>query len=308
MNINEETRENQSDDIDLIGLLKVFWDYKLSIIIILTLFSILSVFYSLSLPNKYQSSALLTVISESNQQSALNQFGGIAGIAGIAIPQESNKAQVGIEVLKSRSFIEDFIERRGIKDLLMASTGWDRETNKIIFDDELFLQSKSEWVKEDGITIEPSIHKTYDFWMKEIFTYEEDLKTGFITVRLEYFSPYLAKEWLDLLMHDLNNFMRDRDVREAELSIEYLNNEVSGTKSEALKDVFYNLIKTNTEKKMLAFSREDYLFRIIDPPIAPEEKSSPNRPLICILGFLLGLMFSFIYVLFMNYIFRNSEK
>jgi LPS O-antigen subunit length determinant protein (WzzB/FepE family) len=109
-------------------------------------------------------------------------------------------------------------------------------------------------------------------------------------------------------MHDLNNFMRDRDVREAELSIEYLNNEVSGTKSEALKDVFYNLIKTNTEKKMLAFSREDYLFRIIDPPIAPEEKSSPNRPLICILGFLLGLMFSFIYVLFMNYIFRNSEK
>ena len=41
---------------------------------------------------------------------------------------------------------------------------------------------------------------------------------------------------------------------------------------------------------MLAAASEEYVFQIIDPPVAPELKSEPSRALICILGVLLGGM------------------
>ena len=42
---------------------------------------------------------------------------------------------------------------------------------------------------------------------------------------------------------------------------------------------------------MLAEVRQEYVFKTIDPALAPEEKSKPNRALICVLGLLAGGLF-----------------
>ena len=39
---------------------------------------------------------------------------------------------------------------------------------------------------------------------------------------------------------------------------------------------------------MLIEANEDYVFKTIEPPYSPEERSSPNRLLICIFGALFG--------------------
>jgi uncharacterized protein involved in exopolysaccharide biosynthesis len=52
---------------------------------------------------------------------------------------------------------------------------------------------------------------------------------------------------------------------------------------------------------MLAAASEEYVFQVIDPPVAPELKSEPSRALICILGVLLGGMLSVVFVLIRHY-------
>ena len=58
---------------------------------------------------------------------------------------------------------------------------------------------------------------------------------------------------------------------------------------------------------MLANSRAEYLFKTIDPAIAPERKSRPWRTLICVLGTLLGGMLGALGVLTWRSAFRIAE-
>ena len=48
---------------------------------------------------------------------------------------------------------------------------------------------------------------------------------------------------------------------------------------------FYTIIEEQTKNKMVAEASPDYAFVAVSPSMLPEEKSEPNRILICILGF-----------------------
>ena len=58
---------------------------------------------------------------------------------------------------------------------------------------------------------------------------------------------------------------------------------------------------------MLASSSKAYIFKTIESPVVPEEKSAPNRPLILLLGLILGTIFSMfiISIKFLEKIFNN---
>ena len=69
-----------------------------------------------------------------------------------------------------------------------------------------------------------------------------------------------------------------------------------------MRNLFYELIQSQTETMMLANVREEYVFKTIDPATVPEFKSEPKRALICILGTFLGGFLALIYVLVRHYI------
>ena len=89
MNKEETSRlENfLSKEIDLREIIFVLWNRKFFLISLSFLFSIISIFYSLSIPNKYTSESILEVQSNSSASGAMSsirsQFGGIASLAGI---------------------------------------------------------------------------------------------------------------------------------------------------------------------------------------------------------------------------------
>ena len=89
-------------------------------------------------------------------------------------------------------------------------------------------------------------------------------------------------------MEDVNSAVRAQDVFEAERSIEYLQEQVKNTSLADLQAVFFDLIQSQTETVMLAEVRPEYVFKTIDPAVAPEQKSKPSRALICIFGTAFG--------------------
>ena len=85
--------------------------------------------------------------------------------------------------------------------------------------------------------------------MKNIFSISKDHKSGVIYITIKHYSPYIAEQWSSWLVEDLNKFMLDTDVAQADRSIDYLNQEVIKTSSDELKSLFYSLIQSIPKQK-----------------------------------------------------------
>ena len=100
----------QSDEIDIQQLFKILWEGKNLIIGLTAFFSLVAVVYSLSLPNIYQSSALLSPVSVNSSNQTMKGVGGLASLAGIDINQSGGgKETKAIEKLNTLSFFADNI-------------------------------------------------------------------------------------------------------------------------------------------------------------------------------------------------------
>lgn len=306
--MNEDIMK-ENNEVDLLKFIKILWQGKIIIAVFFIISSLISVFYSLSLPNKYQSSILIAPVETSSIESSMARYSGIAGLAGLSLPTQSNKSTVALEVLKSRNFIENFIDSFDILIPLMAAKEWSVSENKLLIDEDIYSMSQKKWTRKAKFpkASKPSIHEAYDMWRQNIFSISEDKKTGFVVVTITHQSPLNTKKWASQLIVELNNHMRDLDVKEAERSIEYLTLEVDKTNSENLKKALYSLIQSSTEKKMLAHVRPEYIFKVIDPPIIPEKKSSPRRSIICIIGAFIGTVLGSL-VVFMGHFYREHYK
>ncbi len=284
------------EDIDLIGLIKILWSGKMKILTITCVAALLSVLYSLSLPNIFKSEILLAPADSSMQgTSGLGAYGSLASFAGVSIgPQGADDMTIGLATLKSRAFITDFIERRDILVPLMALESWTEE--KVVINTDVYDLEGKAWIDE-----KPSSELAYnDFKNILLISKEED--SGLVKISVSNKSPVLAQQWVTWLVEDLNNSIRDSDIEEAKRSIAFLEKEMQSTTLVDMRSILFSLIEQQTEIIMLASVRSDYLFKVIDPAIVHENKSSPNRALICILGTIFGGFLSVIFILLMHFL------
>jgi len=300
------------DEIDLRELFAVIWQGKWLIIAITTLFAVASVFYAINQPNIYKSEALLAPAEQEGGGglSALaGQFGGLASLAGVNLGGgSSNKAQLAIEVLKSRQFTSDFIQKHNILADLMAAKTWNMQTNTIVYDNEIYDAENNQWVREVKAPFEPkpSMQEAYKEF-SEILAASTDKESGMVKISIEHVSPYVAQQWVEWLIQDINKTMKQRDVLEALKSTEFLTQQLEQTKIADIRAVLYKLVEEQTKTIMFAKVRDEYVFKTIDAALVPEEKFKPKRALICVLGVLLGGMLSVMIVLIRHYV-GNSKS
>jgi capsular polysaccharide biosynthesis protein len=306
---NETTdRSEYDDEIDLRELFSVLWEGKLSIALVTALSAVIAVSVALYLPNKYTSEALLAPRIDGGAGGALgqlaSQYGGLASLAGVNIGgfNEGGKSAIAIEVLKSREFFGKYLYESVLIDL-MAADGWDRASNTSTIDAEVYDSLLQTWVREvrPELQVKPSIQEAHERFTTSFLAVSEDKQNGFVTVGVTHFSPFVARDWVLLMVNGVNDAVRARDVEEAENSIAFLNEQRQKTSLVYLTEVFAELIEQQTKTVMLASTSDEYVFQIIEPPVAPEVKSGPRRALICMLGVLLGGFLAVLYVLIRHY-------
>lgn len=299
----------RDDEIDLRELFSVIWQGKWLIAGVTLVFAVASVVIALMLPNIYKSEALLAPASKEQGAGGLaglaSQFGGLASMAGINLGSSGNtdKTQLAIEVLKSRKFIGDFIEKHQILPELMAVDKWRMADNRLLFNPDIYNVQSKTWVRavKAPLQSKPSLQEAYKVF-SSILAVNKDKEDGMVTLSIEHQSPYVAKQWVDWLVADINLTMKERDVSEAARSTEFLNKQIELTNVADIRTILYKLVEEQAKTIMFAEVRDEYVFKTIDPALVPEEKAKPKRALICVLGTMLGGMLAVMLVLIRHFV------
>ena len=298
------------DEIDLLELFYALWERKWIIVSLTAFTSIAGVIYSLSLPNVYESKALLVPVNSSSGISgALRSYSGLAGLAGVSLPSvddEGNSAKA-MKKISSLSFFENNILTNIHLPDLMAVKSWNSETNTVSYNEDIYDSSSNTWIVYDSEPMQkiPSSQKSFKVFKSKL-SLIEDNKTGFITISIKHQSPFVAKQWIELVVNEVNSLYRQKDKSESEKAASYLNQQISMTSLSEIKQVLAQLLQEETKKLTLIEANQFYVFDYIDPPAAMEEKSEPKRALICIISAILGGMLSIVLVLIRHFIIKEK--
>ena len=311
MDSQSATTDEYDDEIDLKELFGALWSGKIMIIVITAVFALGSVFYALSVPNQYKATALLAPAQSDGGglSSALGQLGGLASLAGVNIGGgESSESQIAQEIMKSWSFVEKFISDNDLEVEVYAAEGWSKGSDELYINQDAYDSESGEWLTEDssGNVAPPTSWELFETF-SGMLSVSEDKKSGLVSVSIEYYSPQVAKEWLDSYISAINEHMQARQVAKVSNNIDYLKAQIDKTSIAEMREVFYTIIEEQTKNKMVAEASPDYAFVAVSPSMVPEEKSQPKRALICILGTLLGGMLSVLLVLVGHYA-RGSDN
>lgn len=276
-------------------LVELLWKKKLILLFVSSGIAFLSYIYSLTLADIYR--AEVVVISASNNGGGagalIGQFGGLASLAGINVGNgELDKGSLALEVIRSKAFTVDFLKKRNLIVPLMAAKSWDKNENKLILDSELYDEERGLWKKRETTSFKPTILDTLDYYFKHVISLSKNKKNGVVRIRISSLSPVLARDIANWLVEDINDYMRVNDIRDAEKSIQYLQEQLAVTDVHGMQQAFYELIEQQTSTMMLASVNEEYALKVLDPAIMPEKKSGPKRAMIVLVSFLLGFMLS----------------
>ena len=298
------------NEIDLRELFYVLFQGKWIIVSVTAFISIIGVIYSLSLPNIYTSKALLAPVNPASGISgALRSYSGLAGLAGISIPSggNENNSVKAMQKLSSLSFFENNILKNIFLPNLMAVKSWNLETNTLIYDDSIFKMKSNTWVGDYSNSRKkiPSAQESFKVFTSHL-SLSENKNTGFITLSVKHQSPFIAKQWAELVVNEVNTFYRQKDKAQSEKAIIYLNQQILMTSFSEIKQVIAELLQEETQKLTLIEANQYYVFDYIDPPAVMDQKSEPKRSLICILSALLGGMLSIVLVLIKHYVFKKK--
>tara|TARA_B110000305_G_scaffold193795_1_gene217532 strand:- start:7484 stop:8401 length:918 start_codon:yes stop_codon:yes gene_type:complete len=296
-NLDSNDFEYPEDEIDIKNLLKVLWGGKKTIIALTTLFSIVAVLYSLHLPNIYTSTALLSPSGqESSAGDSLGGIGGLASLAGISLSaQSTGNSAKALTKVKTLSFYKENILPNIFLPDLVAIESWDSQNNIISYASNRFYDAESKTILKTA-----SPQTTYKMFMK-IVTFSRDVNNGFIIISIKHQSPYIAKEWTEIIVDQLNQFFRTQDKQQAEVSMNFLNAQIALTSYTEIKNIIAELLKQEIQQLTLIEANDSYVFSYLDPPIVKEEKSEPTRSSISILGAVFGFMLGLFSVLVINY-------
>jgi uncharacterized protein involved in exopolysaccharide biosynthesis len=298
------------DDLSIVDLAKEVWRSKWLIAAIALAAGLICVVVVLMIPNRYTSEATLAPAPESQPLIGRSVAAQLSGLAGINLGGAggADKTAIAMSLLKSRAFLADFARRHGLEVALIAGKRWERDSGELVIDRRVYDPETDAWVRtpEAGRTSEPTDGELYEV-LRSLIDVDQDRATGLVSLDVDALSPQLARDWAGWLIEDVNTQMRAREISEAERSIRFLGAKAETTQIAEVKEVLYQLMQEQVQRRMLADVREDFSLIVVDPPMLPELKSWPPRSLLCIAATLLGGIFG-IAIVAMRSVFRQSRS
>ena len=267
-----------NDEIDLGSALRLLWRRRLWIVAAAALGSLSALGLSLVMHPVYRASVVMVPVDDAGANGALGaaagQLGGLASLVGLNIGGGGSRTPEALAVLRSRQFLESFFAEEHLLPILFSKR-WNDTT-------------KSWAVSGDRI---PTAGDAYRYFAKRVLKVTDDKKTTLVTLSIDWRNPDQAADWANKLTSRLNGEMRLRAQQQADASVGFLKKELDSTLDVGTREAINRLMEAEIKRRMLANTRQEYAFRVVERAFAPEpkDKVSPQKLLMVIMGLVLAL-------------------
>ena len=314
--------ENNSDEIDLIEVLKTVWDGRKQVIIISFVFALIGVAVALLSPVIYSSST--TFINSQTESNSPSGLSGVASLVGINLGGYSGSEipptiypQIGESVEFKRSLLKSTVDKEKqiklesfLADYNQIKTPESIENNKLFiseYEDKLFGLTKdiisiSVNQKDAFITISANMPKS-EYAANVCINAREILQKTVINNRiksaeqkLDYTEKQLKSKRIEF--EEIQNKLAYFNDSNLNLVTSSIINERKKLEAEfeIINAVMIELSK-QVEQRKLQVSEDTPVFSIIKEASMPVRRSSPKRTQIVLIFGFIGLITSSLYVL-----------
>ncbi len=270
----------------LADLWKTVFDGRVLIVAITAAFTIVAIAATFLITPRYRAEVEMATVNADRPAGGLSglasQLGGLGSLAGFSLKADDTSAK-SLAILRSRAFTERFIDRHGLLPVLFADL-WDAKGNR--------------WDVDDPADA-PDLAKAFELFDKAVRAVTVDTQTALVTLSIEWTDATVARDWANALVADVNAEVRARAIEQSKRSVEYLRGELGKTTEVELRAAIFDLMESEMKNSMLSTVRAEYAFEVIDPAVAPEKRSWPNRALFAVVGFAAGFFLS-IFVVFVR--------
>lgn len=229
-----------------------------------------------------------TVVPVNSSESAsqmLSLAGQLSGLTSIGLGMDESEINEALAILQSRQFTAEFIVENDLLPLIFNAM-WDEDAER--------------WDSPDNEA--PTLNDAYSIFDQQIRRVSRDGLSGLVTISIEWQDPVVAASWANSLVDRLNGKMRSRAIVESERSIEYLMRQLEESSLIEVRQGLSRLIESEVSKAAIARSRSQYLFRVVDPAVAPDEDDyvRPKRAVTVLAGGFFGCFLGLLLILFVG--------
>jgi uncharacterized protein involved in exopolysaccharide biosynthesis len=278
---------DDTGSIDLGKVVARLWARRVWIVLSIAAFTIAFVAAALLTEPVYRAKTVFVSASSDREgmgtlTSALGQLGGLASLAGLSLGSSGAKSEEALAVLRSRAFTERFIDDEHLMPILFARQ-WDPVAMQ-------WRGAKETW---------PTPAKAYKLFDDRVRKISQDVKTGLITLQIEWNDPILTAQWANGLVVRLNAEMRARAIESTNASVGFLEQELSKTAVVETRQAIARLMEAQINQRMIANVTKEYAFRVADKAMPSDRRDvvRPNKLLLFALGPTLGFSFGALVVL-----------
>ncbi|NPU84338.1 MAG: hypothetical protein HPY65_07600 [Syntrophaceae bacterium] len=264
---------------------------------------ILTVVSTLLMQDVYQATAVISPIAGKDSGGTLStlaqQFGGLAGGSLLGTPASANDI---MNFLNSNVLREKVIERNNLLPVLFPDE-WDWKRNRW---EKGFLGGISlnplTYVDKAVRMLQPGpvpcrlekvdgIPDTWDGLRKldDMVTVKNNLDENSITIAVACPDPDTAAKIVEYFLTALNDHMSSEARRVVLVNRKYLEEQLDKTADPFIRQNIYNMIAQQIERSMTVEAKENFAFKVIDPPRAPDRKFKPKRARIVLVSLFLSL-------------------
>jgi uncharacterized protein involved in exopolysaccharide biosynthesis len=268
--------ETPADEIRFLDLWRAVSGNRVVFAICVLVFAAASAVIAYTSPIVYRSDTTL-MLATSLEGTGTSKLSGAVGslaslVSGAPISDDASRMEEALAVMRSRAFTLRFIEEEKLMPVLFADR-WDAQAKR--------------WLPDKRA---PTASDAYNLFDKRVRRIEEDTGSGLVRLFVEWTDPELAARWANLLIDRLNEQMRQRAIKDAEQSLDYLNRQAPEISSVAVQQVLYGLVETQLKQSMLAHVQKQFVFKVLDPAVVsdPGRFVKPRRMYIIFSGLVLG--------------------
>ncbi|KJR41125.1 lipopolysaccharide biosynthesis protein [Candidatus Magnetoovum chiemensis] len=318
---------SSSDEIDIVKYLLLLKRRSCLIFVLVLATAAVSSLWSLTLERKYRAMTTITPVQESRSPASMasSLLGNLAG----SFLSSGGDVDELTAVLNSDILAKTVIEQYSLMPVLFYKQ-WDKKTNQwrkpkigivgntmnAISEVLGSLTTKVKSLlgqnndsdlanKKAQSSAQPTINDALRAF-KSIYKVSVEGR-NIIALSVEYNDPEKAADILNSIIVVLGQRITEETKKAAMINKKYLEEQLITTSDPILKNKIYNLIAQQIEMSMMAEVTENSAYKVIDPPMAPDQPIYPHRKKIVLTSVMTCLFLSSMIVLIKE-AFRDIRK